>query len=75
MGIWFYKFYNPNYFGKTELKLVVCVNTEDWESGNFERLNEVISMRLCLEWYKQGRSENVPAHGPLLIITFVTPKV
>jgi len=32
-------------------------------------------MRLCLEWYKQGRSENVPAHGPLLIITFVTPKV
>jgi len=33
-----------------------------------------MSMRFYLKWYKQGRSENVPIHGPLLIIIFVNPE-
>ena len=64
LGVWYCKFYSPNYWVKSE-----CVNATDPKQSDFESLTEV-TVRCC--WFKQVRSENVPVSTPFLLITFVS---
>jgi hypothetical protein len=58
----------PKRRGKTEPKSVVRLKRTDGEQSDFKSLNEVTSMRHCLNCLSK---DNVPASGPLLIIIFV----
>jgi hypothetical protein len=52
----------------------VHLNGTDQELSYFEGQDEVMSVEVLLEWFKQQRSDSVPVSGSLLMIIFVLPQ-